>query len=47
MKEVARLEGISESGYRVVANTGVDGHQEVQHLHIHLLGGAPMRHRLG
>ncbi len=47
VKEVARLEGISESGYRVVANTGVDGHQEVQHLHIHLLGGAPMRHGLG
>ncbi len=47
VKEVARLEGISESGYRMVANTGADGHQEVQHLHIHLLGGAPMRHGLG
>ncbi len=47
VKEVARLEGISDNGYRMVVNTGADGHQEVQHLHIHLLGGAPMQHRLG
>ena len=47
VKDVAHLEGISESGYRVIVNTGADGHQEVHHLHVHVLGGASMRHRLG
>lgn len=36
---VARQEGISESGYRVVANTGPDGGQSVDHLHLHVMGG--------
>jgi len=36
---VARLSGVAESGYRVIANTGVDAHQEVPHLHFHILGG--------
>lgn len=35
----ARNAGISESGYRVVVNTGSDAGQEVPHLHVHLLGG--------
>ena len=47
VKDIAHLEGISESGYRMIVNTGEDGHQEVQHLHIHVLGGAPMQHQLG
>lgn len=46
-KEVARLEGIDDRGYRLIVNTGHDAHQEVQHLHIHVLGGRPMRHKLG
>jgi histidine triad (HIT) family protein len=37
--EVARQEGIEESGYRVVANTGAHGGQTVDHLHLHVLGG--------
>ena len=37
--EVARAEGIAESGYRTVMNTGSDGGQTVHHLHLHLLGG--------
>ena len=37
--EVARQEGIEESGYRVVANTGAHGGQTVNHLHLHVLGG--------
>ena len=37
--KVARLAGVAESGYRVIANTGADGHQEVPHLHFHVLGG--------
>lgn len=40
--EVARLEGVAESGYRVVANTGSDGGQSVSHLHLHVLGGRAM-----
>ena len=38
VKELAEQEGLS-SGYRVVANTGSDGGQSVNHLHFHLLGG--------
>ncbi len=29
-------------GYRIVVNTGSDGGQTVDHLHLHLLGGRPM-----
>ena len=31
--------GIKDSGYRVLANVGPDGGQEVKHLHLHILGG--------
>jgi len=37
--DVARLTGVDKTGYRVIANTGQDGHQEVPHLHFHVLGG--------
>lgn len=37
--DVARQEGIAESGYRVVTNVGEDGGQSVGHLHWHVLGG--------
>lgn len=37
--KVARLSGVAESGYRVIANTGPNGNQEVQHLHFHVIGG--------
>ncbi|MEO8576221.1 MAG: histidine triad nucleotide-binding protein [Gemmatimonadales bacterium] len=40
--KVARSEGISESGYRVIANTGPDGGQSVDHLHLHVMGGRRM-----
>jgi histidine triad (HIT) family protein len=36
---VAVAEGVSESGYRVVFNTGQDGGQTVPHVHAHVLGG--------
>jgi histidine triad (HIT) family protein len=39
INEVAKAEGIAESGYRVVANTGTDAGQSVSHVHFHLLGG--------
>jgi histidine triad (HIT) family protein len=40
--DVARDEGIAESGYRTVINWGRDGGMEVSHLHLHLLGGRAM-----
>ena len=36
---VAEVTGIAESGYRVISNIGANGHQEVPHLHMHVLGG--------
>jgi histidine triad (HIT) family protein len=36
---VAVQEGLAENGYRVIINTGRDGGQTVDHLHLHLLGG--------
>ncbi|MHB0939555.1 MAG: histidine triad nucleotide-binding protein [Armatimonadota bacterium] len=40
--ELARQEGIAESGFRVVVNSGPDAGQSVQHIHFHLLGGRPL-----
>jgi histidine triad (HIT) family protein len=37
--ELAAKEGIAESGYRTVINTGPDAGQTVFHVHLHLLGG--------
>jgi histidine triad (HIT) family protein len=41
-REVAVAEGIEDSGYRVVFNTGPDAGQSVAHVHAHVLGGRPM-----
>ncbi|HVT22576.1 MAG TPA: HIT domain-containing protein [Mycobacteriales bacterium] len=40
--EVAAIEGIAESGYRLVANTGADAFQTIFHCHVHVLGGRQM-----
>jgi histidine triad (HIT) family protein len=37
--KIARDKGLSERGFRLVANTGRDGGQTVAHLHFHVLGG--------
>jgi histidine triad (HIT) family protein len=37
--EIATMEGISETGYRLIINNGPDGGEAVPHLHVHLLGG--------
>jgi histidine triad (HIT) family protein len=37
--QLARREGLAESGYRLVINNGADAGQAVPHLHVHLLGG--------
>jgi histidine triad (HIT) family protein len=39
---IARQEGLSERGYRLVINTGPDAQNSVPHLHVHLLGGRAM-----
>ena len=36
---VARQAGLVAPGYRLLANTGTDSHQEVPHLHVHLFAG--------
>ena len=41
-KELAAEDGLAESGYRLVLNTGPDGGQAVSHIHLHLFGGRPM-----
>ncbi len=40
--EVARIDGIEESGYRLIFNVGPDAGQTVLHLHLHVLGGKPV-----
>jgi histidine triad (HIT) family protein len=45
--EVARREGIVESGYRVLNNNGPDAGQTVLHLHFHVLGGHLLKAGLG
>ena len=40
--QVARELGLVAPGYRLLANTGCDGGQEVPHLHVHLFGGGPL-----
>lgn len=46
-KDIAAQEGIAENGYRLIMNTNADGGQTVFHIHLHLLGGAPMKHPMG
>lgn len=41
--QIAREKGVDKTGYRVISNCGLNGGQEVPHLHLHLLGG----HRIG
>jgi histidine triad (HIT) family protein len=46
-RQLAEGEGINETGYRLIINTGPDGGQVVFHLHLHLLGGQKMRYPMG
>jgi histidine triad (HIT) family protein len=41
-RDIAKQEGLDESGYRLVINHGPNAGESVPHLHIHLLGGRPM-----
>ncbi len=42
-REVARREGLAERGYRTVMNCNAEAGQTVFHLHLHVLGGRPMK----
>jgi histidine triad (HIT) family protein len=41
-QEMAKSLGISQTGFRVVINSGRNGGETVPHLHVHLLGGRPL-----
>lgn len=41
-KKLAKQEGLSDHGYRLVFNVNSGGGQEVYHIHLHILGGRQM-----
>jgi histidine triad (HIT) family protein len=41
--EVAEKIGLTKNGYRLVINNGPNGGETVPHLHVHILGGRPMK----
>ena len=41
--KIAKEVGVAENGFRLVINTGEEGGQTVNHLHVHLLGGRSMQ----
>jgi histidine triad (HIT) family protein len=45
--QLAKGEGIEKSGYRLIINTGPHANQTIYHLHLHLIGGQPMRYPMG
>lgn len=45
--QLAKDEGISETGYRLVINCGKQGGQLVPHLHLHVMGGRQLSGQLG
>ncbi|MSQ85354.1 MAG: histidine triad nucleotide-binding protein [Alphaproteobacteria bacterium] len=40
--KVVEIKGLQNSGYRLITNNGLNGGQEVPHLHVHVLGGRPL-----
>jgi histidine triad (HIT) family protein len=42
-RDLAKQLGLSETGFRIVINNGRNGGETVPHLHVHVLGGRPMR----
>lgn len=46
-RQLAHQEGIEQTGYRLILNTGPHAGQAVFHLHLHLIGGQRMRYPMG
>ena len=46
INKIAEEQGVKEKGYRVIANCGKDGGQEVGHLHFHLLAGKQLGEKI-
>ena len=46
-KQIAKEQGVAESGYRLSINTGSDAGQSVQHIHVHLMAGKALPIHLG
>ncbi len=44
---LAEQQRIAGDGYRLIVNTGAHGGQMVMHLHLHVIGGRPMRYPMG
>jgi len=42
ISEVVKIAQLESTGFRAIANTGIDGLQEVPHYHLHILGGGPL-----
>ena len=40
--KIARDLGLPEPGYRLLVNHGLQGGQEIPHLHVHIFGGRPL-----
>lgn len=45
--QIARDQGLDKTGYRVISNCGLNGGQEVPHLHLHLVGGKRLGAMIG
>ena len=43
INEIAKNNGLADSGFRLVTNNGKDANQEVPHFHIHILGGENLK----
>lgn len=46
-KQIAEKEGIAAKGYRLAINCGPDGTQEIDHIHLHVIGGRRLSGQLG
>ena len=46
VREVVKLEGLEKDGFRIISNCGKHGCQSVDHLHVHVLGGAQLSEKM-
>ena len=42
-RQLAQENGLDKTGYRLITNVGADAGQSVPHLHLHLIGGKPLK----